>query len=297
MRRNTATLLTLPVGAVALAIAIGGLLLPRAAAAQDGEKLFKTTCAACHSIGGGRLVGPDLQGVTERRTKEWLHQFIPASQKMVKDGDPTAVELFAEYNNIPMPDQPLTAVQVDAILGYVQASGAPPAADGGGGEAAPEPTPAPVEPPATPEQIQLGQDLFTGETRLAHGGPSCISCHDVTNDAIIGGGILARELTTVFGRLGGNGVRAILGSPPFPVMQAAYEDRSLEEAEVVALVSFLEQVSSEQSNHLPRDTGLKLAASGAVGTVLLLLLYSLIWGNRKRGSVNQAIYDRQVDSI
>ena len=27
-----------------------------------GETIFQTKCAACHSIGGGKLVGPDLQG-------------------------------------------------------------------------------------------------------------------------------------------------------------------------------------------------------------------------------------------
>ena len=90
--------------------------------------------------------------------------------------------------------------------------------------------------PPSNDQVLLGQGLFQGTTRLANGGPTCNSCHDVTNDAVIGGGILATELTTVFSRLGGPGVRAILGSPPFPVMQQAYVDKSLTEAEVAGLV-------------------------------------------------------------
>ena len=41
-------------------------------AQSDGAAIFKANCTACHMIGGGRLVGPDLQGITEKRTKDWL---------------------------------------------------------------------------------------------------------------------------------------------------------------------------------------------------------------------------------
>jgi hypothetical protein len=132
---------------------------------------------------------------------------------------------------------------------------------------------------------------------LSNGGPACNSCHDVTNDAVIGGGILAKELTTVFSRLGGPGVRAILGSPPFPVMQRAYEDDPLTESEVKALVGFLEQADRDKSLQQPRDYGMGLFASGVAGSGILLGIYSLLWRRRKRKSVNQSIYDRQVKSI
>lgn len=148
----------------------------------------------------------------------------------------------------------------------------------------------------TPDQISLGQRLFQGKTRLANGGPSCNSCHEVTNDAIIGGGILARDLTTVFSRLGGPGVRAILGSAPFPVMQRAFRDRPLTEVEVAALVGFLQQADAEHAFHQPRDYGIKLAVSGALGAAILLALYSLAWRKRKASSVYRAIFDRQIKS-
>ena len=54
--------------------------------AQDaGEQLFQTTCFACHTIGGGRLVGPDLAGVHELRSQEWLEQFVLSSQTMIQE--------------------------------------------------------------------------------------------------------------------------------------------------------------------------------------------------------------------
>ena len=37
-------------------------------AQEPGEQLFQTNCSACHTVGGGRLVGPDLAGVPEKRS-------------------------------------------------------------------------------------------------------------------------------------------------------------------------------------------------------------------------------------
>lgn len=86
----------------------------------NGEKIFKQNCAACHSVGKGKLVGPDLKGVTTRRSEAWLLKFIKSSQTMVKSGDKEAVAVFTENNKIPMPDQNLTPQQIKDVLAYVK---------------------------------------------------------------------------------------------------------------------------------------------------------------------------------
>lgn len=263
------------------------------AGTQDpGEKVFQATCFACHTIGGGRLVGPDLAGVHERRSQEWLERFVKSSQSMVNDGDAEAVALFEEFNRIPMPDSPVSDEQVRQVLSYIndQSSGESATADPGASEQMmPEES-------ASEEDIYTGQEIFQGNIRLVNGGPACNACHEVRNDAVIGGGILATELTSVFSRMGGAGVTAILGHAPFPVMQAAYKNQSLTEREVAALVAFLEYADSEQYNHLPRDYGLGLFLSGSVGAGLLLGLFGYVWRGRKKGSVYQEIFDRQISS-
>ncbi|MCZ2357021.1 MAG: cytochrome c [Bacteroidia bacterium] len=97
-----------------------GSLYVTAQNAAQGEKAFKSICAACHSVGKGKVVGPDLSGVTDRRTETWLLSFIKSSQTMVKKGDPVAVKLFNDYNKIQMPDQNMTDPQIKDILAYVK---------------------------------------------------------------------------------------------------------------------------------------------------------------------------------
>jgi mono/diheme cytochrome c family protein len=267
-------------------------------AQSPGEQVFETTCAACHSIGGGRLVGPDLAGVYDKRSEEWLVSFVKSPMSMKNSGDADAVALFAEFNGIVMPDAYISDTQITEVLAYIKTAGDATAAPEDGGETVAAEPAAPVEAPAaSPEEIEQGQNMFQGTIRFANGGPACNACHDVRNDAVIGGGVLAAELTTAFTRMGGSaGVRAILGSAPFPVMQSAYKGKDLTEVEVSALVAFLEYADSEEYNQLPRDYGIGLFVVGVVGAGVLFLLFGTIWRGRKVGSVNQEIYDRQVKS-
>ena len=46
------------------------------AAAQTPTADFKTSCSSCHTIGGGRLTGPDLKDVGKRKDRAWLVRFI-----------------------------------------------------------------------------------------------------------------------------------------------------------------------------------------------------------------------------
>lgn len=259
----------------------------------EGAAYFKQMCVACHTINGGILVGPDLANVHERRSDEWLQGFIKSSQTLINSGDPEAVAVFEQFNKIVMPDPPFSDDQIAAIIVYIKA------ASGGEAETAEQEQAAALTETGvggTEEDIIMGQNLFQGKTRLANGGPSCISCHHVKNDAIIGGGILAKELTNVFSRMGAPGVRAILGSAPFPVMQQAYLNKPLTDEEIFSIISFLQQADRDHMFQQPRDYGVKLAGTGVVGLIVLLGVYSLLWHNRKKKPVNEDIFDRQVKS-
>ncbi|MCC7406108.1 MAG: c-type cytochrome [Bdellovibrionales bacterium] len=270
----------------AICVVSWGLIGSNWALAQDsGKELFQQRCAACHTVGEGRRVGPDLVGVNDRRSASWLLKFITASQSVIKSGDPTAIGLFKEYQ-IVMPDQSLSGEQIKVILDYIK--------EPGGGQEASAVTA--TAPEATDQEIAKGQDLFQGKIRFSGGGPSCISCHNVKNEAVFGGGILAKELTTVYSRVGEQGLRAILTNPPFPVMKAAFDGKPILDDETHALVGFLKLADKENAFHQPREYGWIMFGSGCVGVIALLSFYSFVGRRRKKYSVNQEIYDRQIRS-
>jgi mono/diheme cytochrome c family protein len=90
-----------------------------AALAESGEEAFRAKgCAGCHTIGGGRLTGPDLQGVTERRPFDWTIAMIMNPDSMIKE-DATARQLFAEYMT-PMLNVGVTPEEARAIYEFLR---------------------------------------------------------------------------------------------------------------------------------------------------------------------------------
>ena len=100
------------------------LLLPKVHYSQpNGEAIFMQTCAACHTVGGGKLVGPDLLGVENRHSEDWLGKFIKSSQSLISSGDEEAIKVFNENNMIPMPDQPLSDKEIKMVLTFIKSEG------------------------------------------------------------------------------------------------------------------------------------------------------------------------------
>lgn len=105
-----------------------------------GEATFKANCTTCHRLWEVRI-GPALNGVTERRSVEWLTSWIRNSQAMIADGDPDAVALWEEYNKTVMTAYPFSDDEIMEVLAYINAETAkgPPVEEtvvtnGGGGE-------------------------------------------------------------------------------------------------------------------------------------------------------------------
>ena len=91
-------------------------------AAESGQKIFQTLCTACHTIGKGRLLGPDLAGVTLRREESWLKRQIKEPDQLLAEKDPIATQLLQEANNMPMVPLGLDDAQVDAVIAYLKST-------------------------------------------------------------------------------------------------------------------------------------------------------------------------------
>ena len=92
---------------------------------EEGKAIFASRCAACHNV-NKTLTGPALAGVDQRRSIDWIINFVHSSQKMVKSGDKDAVALFTKFNNIPMPDHSdLSAAQIKNVVEYIKTEAKP----------------------------------------------------------------------------------------------------------------------------------------------------------------------------
>jgi protein SCO1 len=87
------------------------------------EVLFRSRCSACHTIGMGDGLGPDLDGVTARRDRAWLVRYIAEPDRVLAGNDPIAVELFAKYRSVRMPNLQLSSEEVGALLRYLEEEG------------------------------------------------------------------------------------------------------------------------------------------------------------------------------
>ncbi|MFD1768579.1 cytochrome c3 family protein [Sphingobacterium suaedae] len=130
-------------GRLAKTMSVGLMLLfavtmAHAQDVKEGQTLFKSKCTTCHSV-TKKVVGPALAGMSERHSEEWLVKWIHNSQAMVAAGDPTAVQIFEEYNKMVMTSfTDLSEDQIKSIIAYVkdeEAKAAAGPADGGQGEA------------------------------------------------------------------------------------------------------------------------------------------------------------------
>jgi cytochrome c2 len=87
--------------------------------AAAGEKLFTSkACATCHAY-GKKLLGPDLKGVTTRRTAAWMEQQIMHPDVMTKT-DPIAHALMLENKNLQMLNMHLTQAEAQSLIEYLK---------------------------------------------------------------------------------------------------------------------------------------------------------------------------------
>jgi cytochrome c2 len=128
----------------------GASLLQAAPNVEEGKNLFMANCASCHSRDmKTNLTGPALGGVEGRWAaypRQDLYRWIRASQAMIAEGHPRAVELWAQWKPTLMNNFPgLTDEQIESILLYVNdvvnkkaAPGAGQAGPAAGGAAGPQ---------------------------------------------------------------------------------------------------------------------------------------------------------------
>lgn len=274
---------------ITLSLAIGGSVY--AQSIQEGQALFGTKCYSCHNIGSGDKQGPDLKGVTARRAKEWLNEFINTSAAMNSRGDAAAVELFKKFPATVMPDQALTQQQIDSILMMID--------DLTKKNEIFVPAGAKLSRAIALGDVDNGWRLFIGRARLQNGGAACLSCHSIKGVGMFGGGTLGPDLTGVSLKYRDPELISILQNPNFPVMATQFSTRALSNEEIVQLFALFQ--NAKQMNPMPAtQAGIttldpKFFVIGVAAMLLVLALMNFGWRKRSRG-VREELVRRATES-
>jgi mono/diheme cytochrome c family protein len=219
--------------------------------------LFGLKCLACHNVGEGNKIGPDLLGVDQRREPAWLKKWLTSPTAMLDAKDPTALELLGQFNNIRMPEQNLTPADIEGLLAFfaacTQKDGCLPV---GGPKLAID---------ATAEEVEAGRAYFLGTRRFSAGGPACAGCHDVRGEQLLGGGSLGGDLTFVWARLHETRLQETMLASA--VEKQAYAGRALTDGESFAVRGYLASLSRDGTRPARSRDLLELGVLGACAVI------------------------------
>ncbi|MFQ6610646.1 MAG: c-type cytochrome [Fidelibacterota bacterium] len=253
-----------------LHIIIGIIFSMTTGFSQTAEQFFQVNCQACHTIGGGKLIGPDLKDVDQRQDRDWLISWIVDPAGMIASGDLYAKKILAESNNVPMIKAPgINTELAGQLLDFIKDK----SALGGLAEAY-------IPPTFTIEDISTGRAIFLGKQPLENGGAPCVSCHHVNSMSGLGGGKLGVNLTDVYFRLGeARGLTNWLKAPPTATMSPVFAEHPFTENEILAIMAFFK--NEGESSSVPTLASVaNFILYGILGTILLIVIIGSLWSKR-----------------
>lgn len=210
--RMTTLLLALVTVVFTTAVSAAPVATPGApedgAASDPAARRFVTTCAGCHTVGGGKRSGPDLIAATSW-TKADLKPAIKRMEQRVGPLTEADLEQLADLVKDPAVNTRLNAAE--ALITHAFAAKLDPAS----------PT--------------AGRDLFFGAKPFANGGMACASCHAVQGR----GGLLGPDLTGVHARMGDTPLASAIEKAGFKMMAPAYRDHPVTRQEALHVTKYL----------------------------------------------------------
>lgn len=203
---------------------------------------FAMKCAGCHTIGGGKLTGPDLLP-----TRAWPQG-----------------ELFTKIKLMEQRVGPMTAEEVNSFVDLLQEERA---ADRVkiAQELASKAVAATLEPASKGE----GQRLFEGEKPLTNGGIACVTCHR----AGVRGGTLGPDLTMLRDRMGKVAMTSAIQQAQYLVMSGTYKNNAITAQEAVHIAEYLSSPDLQPATGMEDKVPLISAITGALALIGIVSLY------------------------
>src|SRR6476660_5101201 len=86
---------------------------------DPGQYLFTKKCGACHTVGQGDKIGPDLAGVADTSNRDWLMRKIQHPEQLLAEKDPITMALSEKYGHVNMPNLRIADDDANYLIGYL----------------------------------------------------------------------------------------------------------------------------------------------------------------------------------
>jgi mono/diheme cytochrome c family protein len=199
---------SVPVAAPASASASASASSSAAAPRDVVAARYVTQCSGCHTIGGGKLKGPDLE-----KALDWSEGSLKLAVKKM------------EKNVGALPDADVAA--------YVAFLKAPDVRDRISKERKRQL--AEMAAKLEPANASTGRALFFGKRSFENQGLACVACHEAGGE----GGSLGPDLTPLASKMDAVGMISAFEQTNFAVMRDAYREHAITKQEAVHLAAFL----------------------------------------------------------
>ncbi|MBN8216941.1 MAG: hypothetical protein J0L75_09890 [Spirochaetes bacterium] len=218
-------------------------------AADPNATAFLRSCSGCHTIGRGKLTGPDLvsaktlapsalDAALERMRSKVIGTFDASLIAALLRDAAAAARLDREQQR----QNKLAEAKLD------------------------------------PPDAAVGRALFQGQRRLAAGGTACASCHSVRPGPMGNSPFLGPDLHDVYKRYGRDSLRVACQQPGFKIMSALYKDHPVTRQEAVHLVAFFAALEKEP----PAPNEFPLHPVAALGALLFFAGLAVAYRGRLR---------------
>jgi cytochrome c2 len=223
-------------------VAAGDSVVTETQAIDEVAATYAMKCAGCHTIGGGKLTGPDLLP-----TRVWPQG-----------------ELFAKVKLMEQRVGPMTNEEVNGFVNLLQDARA-----GDRVKIAQELASKAVAATLEPASKSEGQRLFEGEKPLENGGIACVTCHR----AGARGGTLGPDLTLLRDRMGKVAMTSAIQQAQYLVMSGTYKDNPITAQEAVHLAEYLSSPDLLPASSMEDKVSVIGSIAGAIALVGIVGLY------------------------
>jgi len=203
---------------------------------------YSQKCAGCHTVGGGKLTGPDLLP-----TRAWPKPELAAKVKLMEPRvGPLSQDDINQFVELLQDARAQERIHVAQEL----ASKA-------------------VAATLAPASQSVGKKLFEGTSRLANGGIACVTCHRAGAQ----GGSFGPDLTALHTRMGKVAMISAIQQTQFLVMSGTYKNQPITAQEAVHLAEYLSNPELMPTASMEDHAPILGASIGAISLLVVVRLY------------------------